>query len=128
MTNEKNQQEIMFQLGVFEQQIQQLQQQIGAVAQAITDIKTLNYDLDSLVGKKDSEIMATIGRGIFVKAKLISEEIVVDVGAKNFVTKSIPETKAIISKQIKKLEEVQKELKENLGKVGDEMERIWKEK
>jgi len=63
--NEKNQQEMIFQLQMFEQQIDQLQQQIQAVEQAVIDMKTLNYDLDELVGKKDKEILAAIGRGIF---------------------------------------------------------------
>ena len=125
--NEKNQQEMIFQLQMFEQQINQLQQQIQAVEQAVIDMKTLNYDLDELVGKKDKEILAAIGRGIFAKAKLISEELVVDAGGKNFATKSISETKEMISQQIEKLQKAKKELENNLEQVGRELERVWSE-
>jgi len=115
-----NQQELMFKLQMFEQQMQQIQQQMQAVERAIVEMNSLNFGLDDLVGKKDKEILAPIGRGIFTKAKLISEELIVDIGGKNFVTKSIPQTKKLIQGQIKKLNEVQRELGENLEQIGEE--------
>ena len=99
---EQNQQELMFKLSMFEQQMQQLQQQLQAVEQGIVEMNNLNFGLEELVGSKDKEILAPIGRGIFVKTKLLSEELTVDVGGKNFVKKSIPEAKKIINEQIKK--------------------------
>lgn len=115
------QQELMFKLSMFEQQMQQLQQQLQAVEQGIVEINNLSLGLKELVGSKDKEILAPIGRGIFVKTKLVSEELIVDVGGKNFVKKSIPETKKIIDKQITKLEGVKKELNQNLEGVSGEL-------
>jgi len=124
---EKNQQELMFKLSMFEQHIQQLQQQLQAVEQGIIEISSLNLGLDELVGGEGKEIIAPIGRGIFAKAKLLSEELIVDVGGKNFVKKSIPETKEIIDKQIKKLEDIHKELNNNLEEVSEELMRVMEE-
>ena len=121
---EKEQQELIFKLGMFEQQIQQIQQQLQAVEESITDITSLNFGLDELQDSKGKEILAPIGRGIFVKTKLLSEELRVDVGGKNFVEKSIPETKNIIGDQIKKLNEIKKELEEKLEGIGNEMRKI----
>jgi len=118
---EKDQQELMYKLSMFEQQIQQLQQQLQAVEQAITEMESLNSGLDELVGSKDKEILAPIGKGIFTKTKLISEDLTVDVGGKNFVQKSIPETKKLIQDQIKKLKEVKKELEDNLKSINSEL-------
>jgi len=126
MTQE-NQQELMFKFQMFEQQIQQLQQQLQAVEQSIIEINSLNLGLDELVGSKGKEILAPIGRGIFAKAKLLSEKLTVDVGGGNFVKKSIPETKKIIEEQIKKLENIKKELNNNLEKVGGELIKIMGE-
>ena len=117
---EEPSQEMMFKLQMFDQQIKQLQQQLQAVAQGLAEMTTLSAGLDELVGKTGKEIFAPIGRGIFAKAKLESESLNVDVGSGNFVQKSIPETKKIIESQIQKLEEVQKELEDNLEKVGEE--------
>jgi len=116
----EKQQELMFKLQMFEQQAQQIQQQMQAVEQAVIDMTSLDFGLSELVSKEGKEIMAPVGRGIFVKAKLISEELVVDVGSKNFVTKTIPQTKELIKGQIDKLSEVQGELEKNLRQIGEE--------
>jgi prefoldin alpha subunit len=117
---EEPSQELMVKLQMFDQQIQQLQQQTQAVEQGIAEMTTLSSGLDELAGKKGKEIFAPIGRGIFARAKLESEDLNVDIGGGNFVKKSIPETKKIIGVQIKKLENVKKELYDNLEKVGEE--------
>jgi len=124
---EEPSQEMMFKLQMFDQQIKQLQQQLEAVGQGIAEMTALSTGLDELIGKKGKEIFAPIGRGIFAKAKLESEELNVDVGAGNFVQKSIPETKKIIETQIKKLEDVKKELEDNLEKVGEEFNKMIRE-
>ena len=118
---DKNQEELMYKLQMYEQQIQQLQQQLEAVEQAIVEMTSLVLGLDELVGSKDKEILAPIGRGIFVKTKLISEDLTVDVGGKNFVKKSIPETKKLIQDQVIKLKEVKKELEGNLEEINNEL-------
>ena len=124
---ENQQQELMFKLSMFEQQIQQLQQQLQAIEQALTEITSLNFGLDELINSTGKEILAPIGKGIFAKTKLLSEELTVDVGGKNFVKKSIPETKKIIESQIKKLEEVKIELNNNLEKTGEEFMKLMGE-
>jgi len=118
---DKNQEELMQKFGMYEQQIQQLQQQLESVEQAIIEMNSLVLGLDELVGSKDKEILAPIGRGIFTKTKLISEDLTVDVGGKNFVKKSIPETKKLIQTQVEKLEEVKKELEGNLEEINNEL-------
>ena len=122
---EKNQEELMQKLGMYEQQIMQLQQQLEAVEQAIVEMNSLVLGLDELVGKEGKEILAPIGRGIFAKTKLISEDLTVDIGGKNFVKKSIPETKKLIEDQVIKLEEVKKELEDNLEKINEELTKTF---
>lgn len=111
-------QEIMFKLQMFEQQIKQLQQQMQAVEEASIELSSLNMGLDDLVGATDSEIMAPIGRGIFAKAKLLSEELLVDIGGRNLVKKSIPETKKILEDQLVKLDSAKKELDSEIEKIN----------
>ncbi len=118
---ENKEQELMFKLSMYEQQIQQMQQQLQVIEQTIVDLSTLNLGLDELVGSKDKEIFAHIGQGIFAKAKILSEELAVDIGGKNLVKKSIPEIKEMIGNQIKKLEEIRKEIEENLEKINEEL-------
>jgi len=42
-------------------------------------------------------------------------------GGKNFVKKSIPETKRVIEGQIKKLNEIKEDLDKNLEKINQEL-------
>jgi len=118
---DKNQQELMMKFQMFEQQIEHLNAQLQAVEEGIIEMSSLNLSLVDLKGKKGTEIYSPIGRGIFVKAKLESEELLVDVGEKNFVKKSIDETRNIIEEQIKKLEEVRVELGNELRKIDKEL-------
>ena len=118
---EKNQQELIFKFQMLEQQIQGIRQQMQAIENAVIEMESLNINLEELKGKKDTEIRASIGKGIFVKAKLLSEELLVDVGGKNLVVKSISDTQKIISKQVKKLEEVKKELEKTMEEINKDL-------
>ena len=117
----KEEQELLFKFSIFERQIKEIQQQINAVEKGILDLSSLNFGLDELKGSRDKEIFAAIGRGIFVKAKIVSEELNVDIGNGNFIKKNIPETKELISEQIKKLETIKKELENNFEEIGKEI-------
>jgi prefoldin alpha subunit len=123
--SENSEQELMIKFRMFEQQIQLVQEQIQAVEQGIMDLNNLNIGLDELIGKADSEILAPIGRGIYAKAKLMSETLLVDVGGGNFVKKTIPDTKKILDNQIKKLEEIKKELNSAMEKINEEITKTF---
>lgn len=124
--NEKeSQQRLAIQFQMFEQQIRMIQEQQQAVEQAIVELGSLNLQLDELIGKKDNEILAPIGRGIYANAKLLSEDLLVDIGDKNFVKKSIPETKNILQSQLKKLEKVKEELNGEMDKINTELTKVF---
>lgn len=125
--NEKTQQELTQKFMMFEQQIRLIQEQAQAVEQALVELEGINLGLDELVGKKDNEIIAQIGRGIHVKAKLISEDLIVDVGGKNFVKKSIPETQKILKSQIEKLKNIKEDLNLEMDKINEEVTRVFME-
>ena len=113
--------ELQTKFQIFEQQIMQIQQQVQAVDQAIVEIGLLEKGLSDLIGKKDLEILSPLGKGIFTKTKLLSEDLIVDVGGKNFVTKSIPDTQKLIKEQLTKLQQVKGELEGELENINGEL-------
>ncbi|MBT4258086.1 prefoldin subunit alpha [archaeon] len=123
----ENQQELMMKFQMFDQQIQQTQQQLQAVEQAFSDLGSIHLGLNELKGSKGKEIMAPIGKGIFAKATLSSEELIVDVGDKTFVPKSIEETQEMIKEQTAKLEEVKGQLEDTLKEINSELTRTMME-
>jgi len=124
---QEKQQEIIFKLSMFEQQIGQLQEQMDAVEKGINDLGVLNFGLNELKGSVGKDVISPLGRGIFVNAKITSENLTVDIGGKNFVKKSIPETKEIIMEQIKKLIVIKKDLNDNLERISEEMTKAFEE-
>jgi prefoldin alpha subunit len=122
-----NEEELIRRFQVFEQQIMQIQEQLQLVEGGIVELKNLDKGLAELVGKTGEEIMAQVGRGIFVKAKLLSEELLVDVGEKKFISKTIPETKIVLIEQIEKLGEVKEELENQLEDINKELTKVMME-
>ena len=118
---EQDQQELMFRFQMFEQQIQQLGQQLDAVEQGIIEMTSLNIGLNDLVGGKNKEIMAPVGRGIFAQAKLLSDELLVDIGEGKLVKKSIPDTQKLIEEQVKKLGQAKIELNNAMEQINEEL-------
>jgi len=117
---EKNQQELLMQINLLQQQAEQLQQQLQTVEQNTLELHGLHNDLDEFKGGKGKEILTPVGLGVFIKAKLDSEDLVVNIGGKNFATKSISETKEIIQKQMKKLDLLKVDLDKGLEKISEE--------
>lgn len=124
---DEKEQEILFKLSMFEQQINQLHEQIQAVDKGINELSSLNDGLGKLVNSKEQEIFAPLGRGIFIKSRILSEDLLVDVGSKNLVKKSIPQTQELIQTQIEKLESIRKELDINMERASKEVESVIEE-
>ena len=118
---DEKQQELIYQLSILQQQAQQIQEQLQLVEQNVSDLSSISNGLNELKGKKDSEMLAPLGRGIFVKAKILSEELTVDIGKKNFVKKSIPETREIILLQIDKIAQIKERLLDELDKINNQL-------
>lgn len=119
--------ELQIKFQMFEQQIMQIQQQLQRIDEAVLELTTLENGLEEIKGKKDSEILAPIGRGIFLKAKLSDDTLVVDVGEKHFVKKSVDETKEITSEQIVKLNEIKELLEGEFEKINQELTEVMLE-
>ena len=115
------QQELLYKLSMFDQHIKQINQQLQLIEKNILDLNSLDSGMGEIKGSVGKEILGQLGRGIFVKTKLISEELIVDVGNKNFVKKSITDTKKIIKEQIEKLRQIEKELKNKIKEINGEV-------
>jgi prefoldin alpha subunit len=120
-------QELVYKLSLMQHQIQQFQQKLQTVEQNIIDLSSLSLGLDGLINGNNKEVLAQIGGGIFAKTKLLSEDLIVNIGGGNLLKKSIPDTKKLIEEQIEKLDAVRQELSENLNNLGSEFEKMIKD-
>ena len=109
---------------MLEQYMKNIYQQIEAVENECAELDSLKKGLEDLKDSSGKEVFSSVGKNIFIKTKIISEELLVGIGEKNLVTKSIPETAKIIENQIKKLESIREELLREIEKLNKEAEKI----
>ncbi len=119
--------ELTRQFQIYEQQIMQTQEQLTAVVNSINNLREIKDGLNSLIGKTGTEIKAQVGRGIYLNAKLLNEELIVDIGDKKFVTKSISEAQELIRTQIDKLIEAEKKLSQDLKIIDQKITELMAE-
>ena len=121
---QREEQELMMRFQIYEQQINQIQQQLKMIGENTEELNSLSLGLEELKDSDGKEIMASVGRGIFVKAKIISDELSVDIGGKNFVKKNVEETRKLIKKQTDKLDELKQRLEETLEGMNEELTKL----
>ena len=114
------QQEVIFRLSMMEQQMNQMQQQLQAIERGINDLQSLNLGLDEIPSSPGKEILAPIGKGIYVRAKVLSEELLVNVGDNNFVNRSVKEAKDLIGGQVKKLGDMKSDIERSIEMTNEE--------
>ena len=116
--------ELFFKINMLDQYMKNIQQQIEAVENEIMELTSLKKGLEDLKNSSGKEIFSSIGKNIFIKTKIISEELLVRIGEKNLVKKSIPETAKIIETQKIKLEHIKEELINEIEKLNREAEKL----
>jgi len=121
MTEDK---ELFFKINMLDQYMKNIQQQIEAVENEIVELNSLKKGLEELKNSSGKEIFSSIGKNIFVKTKIISEELLVRIGGDTLIKKSIPETAKIMEVQIKKLENIKEELLNEIEKLNKEAEKL----
>jgi prefoldin alpha subunit len=97
-----DQQQIM-QIQMMEQEANHLNQQLEIIDQNSKELHELNESLDELEKKDTVSIMAGLGKKIFLPVEIKEKKLYVEVGNKNYVKKTISETKEVIDEQVNKL-------------------------
>ena len=117
-------QEKIIKLQGIKEEAEQLEKQLQLINENISDLNKLNSGLDEL--KNGNEILANIGRGIYVNAEIKEKKLLVDVGDKNIVKKSFDETKELISEQLIKIDSIKSEIINRINNLDKEMNLIIK--
>ncbi len=102
--------------------IQQLHQQMGELDISINAVSELSNT------EKDTEILAPLANGIFIKSKLEdNQKLIVNVGADTTVEKTADEVVSLLEVQHKKLDEKIVEAESVLHNVQMELMRIYEQ-
>jgi prefoldin alpha subunit len=100
-----------------------LEERKSFVEQHFSELTTFNEQLDSMASAK-GEILASLGRGVFVKADIKTKDFFVDIGSGVVVKKHLGDVQAIIKEQIEGLEKLRGETNKRLAELQEEFKAI----
>lgn len=87
------------------QEAEKLEQQMQLIEEQIREFNAVKTSLEGLAANdQEKEILANLGKGIFVKSKTIDNKLFINVGKEIIVRKSPGEALEIIASQLMKLE------------------------
>ena len=115
-------QDYLIKLSVLQEEARRMQEQVQLVNQETADLEIVKTGVDKLGEEKSEEILAPVGKGIFIKSKPLEKELFVNVG-KGIVLKKTPkEAVKIIDKQIKQLQELKQVLVDEIEKINIQLQ------
>ena len=103
-----------------EQTAETLQQRIGMINAAITDLTYANMTLEGIEKEKaDTELLVPIGSSSYIKAKLANADtVIVGMGAGVSVEKTLPEAKAIVKERLEELKKTMTSAQQQFAQVA----------
>lgn len=106
---------------------EEAEQQLNFIVQQISELEKFRTDLEELDKSKEKEIVASLGRGVFMKADKKDEKLFVEVGAGIMVRKTPAEARAVIEGQLRKFQEARVHLNQQLQDFALEFQKMLKD-
>ncbi|MBM3233819.1 prefoldin subunit alpha [Candidatus Pacearchaeota archaeon] len=119
--------EILFKLSLIEQQSNEIKQQIETIDSQTGELENLKSCFKNIEKSKNKEMLANLGRGVFIKTKIDDEKLFVNVGSKIVVRKTPEETSKIIDKQIEEMNDLKENFVHNLEHLNSELAELVEE-
>jgi|TARA_B100000315_G_scaffold101489_1_gene93253 prefoldin alpha subunit len=114
-------QELMFELEGLNKQSQENEERLKIVEQQIAELQGFEKNLGELETNKNKEVLASLGKGVFIKADLREEDLFVEVGSGILVKKSLGDSKKIAEQQNRKLLEMKTQLLSENESISEKM-------
>ncbi len=114
-------QELMMELEELNRHSKDNEERLKIVEQQILELKSFESNLGELESNKNKEVLASLGKGVFIKADLKEEDLFVEVGSGILVKKSLGDSKKIAEHQTKKLLEMKNQLLSENESISERM-------
>lgn len=114
--------QVLMQLGMMENEINQTAEQIKLIEQNILELRKLNIGLEELEKSDEKNILANIGKGIYISAEIKSKVLKMEAGNGILVNKNINDAGKIIKEQVEILENEKSKLIERVQEIRSEID------
>ena len=124
MANRSKEEEELRKLSVemryLEQTAETLQQRMGMINSALTDLTYANMTLEGMEKESENaELLVPIGGSAYIKVKLASiDKVIVGMGAGVSVEKTLPDAKAIVKERLDELEKTMSLAQQQFAQVA----------
>lgn len=117
-------QEAIMKIQMMEQETNQLNEQLKSVDQNVAEMNDLKASLEEIESNDNKEIMANLGKRIFLPVDIRDKSLIVEVGKGNFVKKSVGDTKKIVDEESDKLMDAKNQIMGRLDELQNEMNKM----
>lgn len=105
---------------------QEIEEQSNIIEQQIYEIQDFSKTLDSLESEESKNILAPIGKGVFIDSEIKNKSLFVDAGAGIFIKKDINQTKKVVEDQLEKLYQMKLNISGQRESLNKEVENMIK--
>ncbi len=116
---------ISYELQYCQKQAEEIERQLGQLQMLLQENSSTQAALDALLVAGDAETISPLGGGVFFKAKILdSKKVLVDVGGRVIVEKTIQDAKAVLEQRRKTTLDTAARLEKNFEEVGRRMQAL----
>jgi len=108
-------------LSMLQQEAGKFEEQVQIVNQQISELEILKTGLEN-IEKAGDEILAPIGKGIYIKSKPLEKELFVNVGNGIVLKKKPADARALIDKQVGELNKLKSQLLGEIEQINAELQ------
>lgn len=104
-----------------EQTAETLQQRVGMVNAALTDLTYANMTMEGIeTEKENAELLVPTGGGSYVKARLVNpDKIIISVGAGISVERPLPEARVILKERMEELQKTRNSVQQQFTQIAE---------
>ena len=114
----------MIQMQMLQQEAEDLNQQLKLIEQNLSEIEELKLSLNEINKNENKEILANIGKKIYLPVEIKDKNLFVEIGKGNYVKKTVSETIQVVEEQTKKLIAGKQDVVERLEGLQKEVENL----
>lgn len=122
------QQEYFMQVQMLGQEAERIEQQIQVIEQQVAELSAVKQSVESIRTSDDKrEILANLGKGIFVKADLKDKELFINVGKDVIIKKTPEETIKVIDNETQRMMEGKSAMISRIQEIQENMQQLMQE-
>lgn len=112
----------MMQLQMMHQQSQELEEQAKIIDTQLEELRAFDAHLKELAESEEKEMLAMLGKGVFIRTDIKDKELFVDVGKGYYVRKKPENALEIVTEQTRRLGELRVQVVSQYEQLNTELQ------